>query len=117
MGNLNWKLILGILSSINGGLITGAALLQTLFGQDLTIKVVAVLGIAQIIVSSVQSSLSTQASLVRDVASMPGVTRISINEQANSTLAQVATDPAQPKVGPSTPELRGVLNTIAKSAT
>jgi hypothetical protein len=113
---MNWKLILNIVSSINGGLITGAALLQTLIGQDLTIKVVAALGVCQIIISSVNSQLSTQVNQIASVAAIPGVSRVAINEQASPAIAQAATDPAQPKVGPATPELRSVLNTIAKSA-
>ncbi len=69
---MNWKVILGTLSSINGGLITSAALLQTLMGQDLTIKIVAGLGIAQIIIGAVSGQLSTQANLVKDVGAIKG---------------------------------------------
>lgn len=113
---MNWKVILGTVSSINGGLITGAALMQTLFGQDLTIKIVAVLGIAQIIVGAVGGQLSTQANLVKDVAAMPGVEKISVNANANSTLAAAATDADQPKVGPATPDVRATLIQTAKGA-
>jgi hypothetical protein len=113
---MNWKAILGIISSINGGLITGAALLQTLFGQDLTIKIVAVLGVGQIIVGAVSGQLSTQANLVKDVASMPGIDSIKVNAQANPTLASVATDPAQPKVGATSADVRSTLINTARSA-
>jgi hypothetical protein len=113
---MNYKLILNILSSVNGGLITGAALFNPLVGQDISLKVISVLGICQIIVSAINSNLSTQANTVRDVASMPGVERVTVNAQANSTLAQVATDPQQPKVGAVTPEVRAVLRDLAKGA-
>jgi hypothetical protein len=104
-----------IISGSISGLITGAALLQTLLGQDLTIKIVAFLGVINIILSSIGATLSGQANLVRDVAAMPGVDRVSVNAQATPTLAQVAVDPAQQKVGPTSPGLRPQLETIAKS--
>jgi uncharacterized membrane protein YuzA (DUF378 family) len=110
---MNTKQILGIVGSINGGLITGAALLQTLFGQDLTIKIVAVLGIGQIIVSALSSQLSNQENLVKDVAAMPGVQRIAVNESASPALAAVAISADQPKVGATSPEVRASLQTIA----
>src|SRR5271154_2600422 len=106
MGSITSKQWVQIFSSVNSGLITGAALLQTIFGQDLTLKIVAVLGILNIIVGSIGAALSGHASLVRDVAAMPGVQRIAVNDQASPALAQVATDMAQPKVGPTTPDVR-----------
>lgn len=112
--NITSKQWFQIIQGINGGLITGAALLQTLFGQDLTLKIVAVLGIIGIIISSVATTLSGQANLVRDVAAMPGVERVSVNATANSTLASVAVDPEQNKVGASTPAARTVLLETAK---
>lgn len=113
---MNIKLILNILSSINGGLITGAALFNPLIGQDMSLKAISVLGICQIIVSAINSNLSTQANTVAEVAAMPGVERISVNAQASSTLAQAAVDPLQPKVGAVTPDVRAALQTIAKGA-
>lgn len=112
---MNWKLLLNILSSVNGGLITGAALFNPLVGQSNSLIIVSVLGICQIVVSSINSNLSTQANTVKEVAAMPGVERISVNAQANPTLAQVATDPTQPKVGATAPEVRNVLQEIAKT--
>lgn len=102
---------------INGtisGLITGAALLQTLLGQALTIDIVAALGILNIIISSYAAAVSGQASLVKDVAAMPGVERISVNAAASPALATVAVDPDQKKVGPVTPDVRAVLTETAK---
>ncbi len=113
--NVTSKQWFQIVSGIIGSLITGAALLQTLFGQDLTIKIVAVLGICNIILSSIGAALSGQANLVRDVAAMPGVERVSVNASANSVLASVAVDPAQVKVGASSPDARAVLTATAKA--
>jgi len=112
--NVTSKQWFQIVTSIIGGLTTGAALLQTLFGQDLTIKIVAILGIGNIIMGSVGAALSGQANLVRDVAAMPGVERVSVNATATPALASVATDPATPKVGATTPDVRAVLIATAK---
>jgi hypothetical protein len=98
-----------IISGVISSLITGAALLQTLFGQDLTIKIVAVLGIGNIILSSVGAAVSGQANLVRDVAAMPGIDRVSVNSSASQALASVAIDPDQKKVGPANLDARAVL--------
>lgn len=96
--NLTSKQWFQIISGINGGLITGAALLQTLFGQDLTIKIVAGLGIFGIMLNSIGAAVSGQANLVKDVQAMPGVSKIVVNDQANSALVAVANDPTNTKV-------------------
>lgn len=111
---MNWKLFLNILSSVNGGLISGAALFNPLIGQDLALKVISGLGIAQIIVSSINSQLSTQANQVKTVASITGddgkpAVRVSVNSNAAPNIAAVAIDPTQPNVGAATPEARQTL--------
>ncbi len=117
MGSFTSKQWFDIISGVNAGLITGAALLQTLFGQDITLKIVAVLGILGIIINSVSGAVNGQANLVKQVAAMPGVEKITVNATANTTLASVATDAAQPKVGATDPGTRQVLQeTIAKGA-
>lgn len=112
--NITSKQWFQIISGINGGLITGAALLQTLFGQDLTLKIVAGLGVLGIIINSVGTALSGQGSLVKDVAAMPGVERITVNAAANQTLATVATDPGLKNIGAVNPVTRETLLDTAK---
>jgi hypothetical protein len=118
---MNIKLILNILSSINGGLITGAALFNPLVGQSNSLMIISVLGICQIIVSAINSNLSTQANTVASVASIQGsdgkpAVRISVNANATQDLAAMAVDPKQPNVGASTPGVRDVLQATAKGA-
>jgi hypothetical protein len=105
-----------IVSGVNGGLITGAALLQTLFGQDLTLKIVAVLGIIGIIINSVGTVLSgpdSPGTQIKNVAALPGVARVLVNANATNGVAAAAIDPTQPKVGAITPDVRASL--IAKA--
>lgn len=107
-----------IISGINGGLITGAALLQTLFGQDLTIKIVAGLGIFGIILNSVGAAFSgadSQETQVRNVLAMPGVQKIDVNASATPTLAAMAVDPANQKIAPA-PGTIAAVQALAKGA-
>lgn len=112
---MNWKLFLNILSSVNGGLISGAALFNPLIGQDLALKVISGLGIAQIIVSSINSQLSTQGNQISAVAAFPGVAKVLVNATATNGVAAAALDPAQPKIGAVTPEARQTLIQTARN--
>lgn len=106
-----------IVSGINGGLITSAALLQTLFGQDVSLKIVAVLGIIGIAINSVGTAISgpdSPGTQIKNVAALPGVERVSVNATATNGVAAAALDPAQPKIGPTSPDVRAVL--VAKAA-
>lgn len=119
MGSFTSKQWFQIVSGVNGGLITGAALLQTLFGQDITLKIVAVLGIIGIIINSVGAAVSgpdSQDTQVKNVLAMPGVARIGVNEQASPALAALATDASQPKIGPVSPDIKPTLVATAKMA-
>jgi hypothetical protein len=84
--NLTSKQWFQIISGAISTLITSAALLTTLFGQDMTLKIVAVLGIINIVLSSIGAAVSGQANLVKDVAAMPGVEKITVNAQASFSL-------------------------------
>lgn len=115
-GNLemNIKLILNILSSVNGSLITGAALFNPLVGQEMALQLISVLGICQIIVSGISSNLSTQSNLIKDVANIQGddgkpAVRINVNANAPVALASAAVDPDQPNIGAATPAARQTL--------
>ena len=108
-----YQIITGIIS----GLITGAALMQTLLGQDLTIKIVAGLGILNIIVSSIGTALSgpdSAATQIKNVTALPGVEKVLVNASATNGVASAALDPTQPKVGAVNPDVRSTL--IAKGA-
>lgn len=111
---MNWKLLLNIVTSANGGLITSAALFNPLIGQDMALKVIAGLGICQVIVSSINSNLSTQANVVKDVANIQGddgkpALRINVNANAPVAVASAAIDPAQKNIGAANPEARSAL--------
>lgn len=105
----------------------GTAQLTVLFGQHLTLIITAICTLTGTIVGGwvfvltgqqnivnvvgdlAKSNASVQQSLVKTVAEMPGVERISVNANANQALAQVAVDPNQPKVGATAPSVRQTL--------
>lgn len=112
MLNIQPKQWIRIISTVNGSLITGAAFFNQLFGDALALQIIAVLGLSQIVMSSLDTALSGQAQLVKDVAAMPGVEKITVNTQANPTLAAVAVDPTVDKVAP----LRQDIDIVTQTA-
>lgn len=93
-----WLQILQIISNVVSGLITGAALLTTLFGQEFALQFVAVLGIFNIVISSIVTSTSGQGATVKEVLAMPGVDKIDVNEKASAVLTAIAVDPNVSKI-------------------
>lgn len=115
---MNAKIVFQIISGINGGLITGAALLQTLFGQDTSLKIVAVLGIIGIIINSVGAAISgnlSQDQQIKQVLDMKGVERLRVNADAGPELAALAMNPNVNKIAP-TEEARSVVAATAAKA-
>lgn len=104
-----------IISGTISGLITAGALFTTLFGQDMTLKIIACLGLVNITLASIGTAVSGPANLVKDVAAMPSVDKITVNTSASSSVAAVAVDPLQSKVGPAA-GTRDTMETIAKGA-
>jgi len=105
-----------IISGSVSGLITGAAFFQTLFGQTITLDIIAGLGLINIMVSSVGTVLSgpdSPGTQIRAVAAMPGVERIDLNAKATDGVAAAGADPTLPKVGGATPAIQAAL--VAKA--
>lgn len=112
MLNIQPKQWFTIVSGFVSTLITSAALLNPLFGETLALKIVAALGIFNLLLSSIQTAFTGQAQLIKDVANMPGVDSIKVNAQANPTLASVAVDPTVDKVAPT----RADMDVVAQTA-
>ena|SRR5258705_9334043 len=113
MLNIQPKQWFQIISGFVSSLITGAALLNPIFGESMSLKIVAVLGIFNLLLNSVGTVFSSQAQTVKDVLAMPGVDKININAAANQTLAAIAVDPTVNKISP-TPSAQQQVENIAK---
>ena len=101
-----------ITQSING-LITASALFATLFGQTETLKIIAILGIINIVVGTVVTTFSTQTATVKDVLAMPGIDPVQVNAQASKALASLAMDQTVNKIGPAPTAVEAVARIAA----
>lgn len=115
--NLTGKQIIAIVAAVVSALMLATTQLTDIFGASTAKSIVSMASLLNLILNSIIAALSGQATLVRDVAAMPGVERIAVNSTANQALATVATDPAQPKVGAIDAGTRMVLQDTAKGAT
>jgi hypothetical protein len=111
--NLTGKQIIAITSAIVSVLLVSTVQLTDIFGTKAAHTIISVAGLVNMVLSSVTAVISSQSALVKDVAAMPGVEGIRVNATANQSLATVATDPNQPKVGP-IPGDRAQLEQTAK---
>lgn len=101
-----------IISGAISGFITAGALFTTIFGQDVTLKIIACLGLANIVLSSIGTALSgpdSPGTQIKSVTALRGVEKVLVNDKAEDGVAAAALDPSQPKVGPTTPEVRAAL--------
>jgi hypothetical protein len=110
---LNLNQIMAIIVAILSVLITSTAQLTDLFGAGTAKNIVSVAGLMNSLLSSVLAVLSSQGATVKSVLAMPGVQKIDVNADANKTLAAIAVDPAQNKIGP-TPEAISTVTQTAK---
>ena len=114
--NLTPLQIIGIILAINGALTGATAQLTDLFGAVVAKDIVSLASLGSAILGGIITAMSGQATMIKNVAAMPGVERISVNQSAGPALAQAATDPSQPKIGATTREVRDVLTDTAKGA-
>lgn len=114
--NLNGKTILAICGAVLSVLMVSTAQLTDLFGPGVTKSIISVAGLTNMILNSITVALSTQGSLVKEVSAIKGVEPIRINADASQSLAALAFDPNQPKIG-AKPEDRAQVNDIAIGAT
>jgi len=114
--NLTGKQIIAIVAAVVSALMLATTQLTDIFGPTVAKNIVSGASLVNLILNSIIAALSGQATLVKDVAAMPGVERVSVNAQANTALATVATDPGQPKIGAVDAGTRMVLQDKAKGA-
>lgn len=106
---------IGIIILFNTTVIGGASQLPDLgLGAGAVKAILALATLGNGFLGGLVTMFGGQAAMVKTVAAMPGVDRISVNASANTTLAQVATDPAQQKVGAASAATREVLKETAK---
>jgi hypothetical protein len=114
MPNLNvyqvFLIIVSVLSAFSGL----TAQLTDLFGASTAHLIVTGASVLTTIITAVMAPMVGNASMVKSVAALPGVTRVMVNTQAAPAVAAVAVDPAQAKVGAANPADQAALASIAK---
>lgn len=113
--NLNFNQVIAIVLVILGVLVASTAQLTDLFGPIATKTIVSVSSLGMSILSGVLGVMTGQASQLKAVQDMPGVEKITVNSQANATLAALAVDPAQSKIK-ATPEAAATVQATAKQS-
>lgn len=98
--NLTPLQIIGIILAINGALTSATGQLTELFGPTIAKDIASIASLGSAILGGIITSMSGQASQVKNVLAMPGVEKINVNEQANPTLAAIAVDPKQDRIAP-----------------
>ena len=98
--NLTPLQIIGIILAINGALTGATAQLTDLFGAVVAKDIVSVASLGSAILGGIITSMSGQASQVRNVLAMPGIEKITVNAQANQALSSMAVDQTVNKISP-----------------
>lgn len=96
--NINLKQALAIAGAVLAVLAVSTAQLTDIVGLPMAKTIVSMAGLLNAVISSVLAVISSQAGLVADVQAMPGVEKITVNAQANQTLAGMAMSDNNPKV-------------------
>lgn len=112
---MNHKQVLSTILVVLGVLTASAAQLTDLIGPVGTKLVISMSSLMMSILAGIQGVLSGQAGLISDVQSMPGIDKITVNAQANSTLAAIAVDPTNRKVE-ATPGAAAAVASTARNA-
>lgn len=96
--NLTSSQIIALLISTFSVLGGASAQLTELFGKSMAADITSACALLTAILGGWIAVLTGQGAVVRQVQSMPGVSKIVVNSQANDALAAVAADPANVKV-------------------
>lgn len=105
---------IAITMAVLGVMSTSGVQLTDILGSGIAKSVVSVSGLINSVLAAIVAVISGQSAIIKQVAAIQGddgkpAVRINVNSNAPTVLAQVATDPAQPNVGATTPEARQTL--------
>ena len=89
-----------ILIAVLGALTGATAQLTDVFGAGVAHTIVSGSSLLSTIMTAILVPLTGQAGMLRSVQALPGVEAITVNAQANSSLAAMAVDPNQDKIAP-----------------
>ena len=114
--NLTLVQWIGIMVGLNSLLMGATPQLTVLFGTAAVPYIVAVATLGNGALGVFVTVVGGIGSQAANVAALPGVDRIVVNRNAGATLAALAVDQSQPKIGGSTPETQAAIAATAKGA-
>ena len=95
---LTLKQILAIACAILSAMAVATSQMTEIFGPTLAKSIMAGAGLLNTILSSILAIITSQTGTIKDVQSMPGVEKITVNAQANETLASMAVAEGNAKI-------------------
>lgn len=104
-----------LIMSTAGVLNGSAAQLTEWFGPTVAHAVISVISFGQTMIGAWAMALSGQGGAVKQVLAMPGIEKITVNDQAGMALAAIAIDKAVDKISP-TPAAFAAVEATAKGA-
>lgn len=113
MINISTKQWLAIIVAILSAMATATTQMVDIFGPTFAKSVMGAASLLSTILSSILAIISTQTALIKDVQSMPGVEKITVNGNANATLAGMAVAPENAKIE-AAPGADNAVNQAAK---
>lgn len=113
--NLTLVQWIGIMVGLNSLLMGATPQLTVLFGTAAVPYIIAVATLGNGALGVFVTVVGGIGSQAANVAAMPGVDRIVVNRNAGPTLAGLAVDTDQPKIGPAHPEDKAILTATAKA--
>lgn len=113
--NLTLVQWIGIMVGLNSLLMGATPQLTVLFGTVAVPYIIAIATLGNGALGVFVTVVGGQGSQVRNVLAMPGIERVSVNAQANQTLAALAVDPTVNKIAPIVTAQEAVTKTAQAS--
>lgn len=105
---MNVRLVLAIIIAVTSVLAGASTQLDPIFGHTLATSISGGCNLLTTVLAAVMGVLSTQTSMVQNVKSMDGVSRVWLNEKTSPSLAAAAVQPGDPKIAPEPGQERAV---------
>jgi hypothetical protein len=112
---LTLKQWLAIAAAILSAMAVATTQMVDIFGPTLAKSIMGAAGLVSTLLNTILAIITSQTGTVRDVQSMPGVEKITVNKEASSALATMAVDPVNQKIE-ATPSAQAAVSNTAANA-
>ena len=106
---------LSIAAAILSAIAVASTQMIDIFGPTLAKSIMGAAGLISTVLNTVLAIITSQTGLVKDVQSMPGVEKITVNKDASAALATMAVDPMNRKIE-ATPGAQATVSQTARDA-